>query len=149
MQLLLLLERFLPTSHEETSPAAPGFPAQGEASPGSNSQSPLPLIPTGVLVRRDSEFPNSQFVVKRIADNDPGIPSAVKKQIFDSLFTTKPVGVGTGLGLAIAYSIVVEQHRGHLTCISEPGQGIEFVIELPIRQKNLSTPTSVQSASLA
>jgi signal transduction histidine kinase len=81
--------------------------------------------------------------VIRIADNGPGIPLAVKKQIFDPFFTTKPVGVGTGLGLAIAYSIVVEQHRGHLTCISKPGQGAEFVIELPIRQQNLSTATSL------
>jgi signal transduction histidine kinase len=87
--------------------------------------------------------------VIRIADNGPGIPLAVKKQIFDPFFTTKPVGVGTGLGLAIAYSIVVEQHRGHLTCISEPGQGAEFVIELPIGQQSRSTTTSIQNASLA
>jgi PAS domain S-box-containing protein len=73
-----------------------------------------------------------QFVVIRITDNGPGIPREVKKQIFDPFFTTKPVGVGTGLGLAIAHSIIVEQHGGNLTCISEPGQGAEFVIELPL-----------------
>ncbi|MBD2127764.1 PAS domain S-box protein [Microcoleus sp. ZQ-A2] len=130
-------------------PAAPGSPAQGEASPRSNCPSPLTPISTGEPTRRGDECPNPQFVVIRIADNGPGIPLAVKTQIFDPFFTTKPVGVGTGLGLAIAYSIVVEQHRGHLTCISKPGQGAEFVIELPIRQHNLSTATSVESASLA
>jgi signal transduction histidine kinase len=87
--------------------------------------------------------PSPQFVVIRITDNGPGIPLQVKKQIFDPFFTTKPVGVGTGLGLAIAHSIVVEQHGGNLTCISELGQGAEFVIELPIRQPKLFTTTSV------
>ncbi len=82
-----------------------------------------------------------QSVVIRITDNGPGIPLDVKKQIFDPFFTTKPVGVGTGLGLALAHSIVVEQHEGNLTCISEPGQGAEFVIELPIRQPKLSKAT--------
>ena len=96
----------------------------------------------------DSRMPNTpssppEFVVIRITDNGPGIPLEVKKQIFDPFFTTKPVGVGTGLGLAIAYSIVVEQHGGNLTCSSEQGQGAEFVIELPIRQPSLSNATSV------
>ncbi|HBB33186.1 MAG TPA: ATPase, partial [Cyanobacteria bacterium UBA9273] len=47
-------------------------------------------------------------------------------------FTTKPVGAGTGLGLSIAHSIVVDKHGGQLSCISTPGQGSEFVIELPV-----------------
>jgi signal transduction histidine kinase len=87
--------------------------------------------------------PSPRFVVIRITDNGTGIPLEVKKQIFDPFFTTKPVGVGTGLGLAIAHSIVVEQHGGNLTCISELGQGAEFVIELPIRQPKLSNATAV------
>ncbi|HEY9607814.1 PAS domain S-box protein [Allocoleopsis sp.] len=91
----------------------------------------------------NTPLPPPQFVVIRITDNGSGIPLQVKKQIFDPFFTTKPVGVGTGLGLAIAYSIVVEQHEGNLTCISELGQGAEFVIELPIRQPKLSTATAV------
>ena len=51
------------------------------------------------------------------------------------MFTTKPVGSGTGLGLAISYQIVVEKHHGKLTCISERGQGAEFVIEIPLKQE--------------
>jgi PAS domain S-box-containing protein len=73
-------------------------------------------------------------IVIRIADNGPGIPLEVKSKIFDPFFTTKPIGVGTGLGLAIAHSIIVERHKGHLTYISTPGQGAEFVIELPLQQ---------------
>ncbi|HEY9653181.1 MAG TPA: PAS domain S-box protein, partial [Coleofasciculaceae cyanobacterium] len=80
-----------------------------------------------------------EFVVIRIADNGPGIPEDIKNRIFDHFFTTKPVGVGTGLGLSISHSIVVEKHRGTLTCRSSPGRGAEFVIELPLKQKRHGT----------
>ncbi|MEW6492639.1 MAG: PAS domain S-box protein [Cyanobacteriota bacterium] len=82
---------------------------------------------------------NSSFVVIRITDNGPGIPLEVKKQIFDPFFTTKPIGVGTGLGLSIAYSIIVERHGGTMICNSTPGEGAEFVIELPVQQLQSST----------
>lgn len=71
----------------------------------------------------------------RLADNGPGIPALVKSRLFDPFFTTKPVGKGTGLGMSISYQIVTEKHRGKLSCKSEPGQGAEFVIEIPLRQR--------------
>lgn len=71
-------------------------------------------------------------VVIRIADNASGITEAVKERLFDPFFTTKPVGKGTGLGLSISYKIVVEKHKGKLKCISEPEQGAEFCIEIPL-----------------
>jgi two-component system, NtrC family, sensor kinase len=70
--------------------------------------------------------------VIRIADNGSGITETVKERLFDPFFTTKPVGKGTGLGLSISYQIVVEKHGGTLRCISEPGQGTEFWIEIPL-----------------
>ncbi|QIR40270.1 AAA family ATPase [Tolypothrix sp. PCC 7910] len=79
-----------------------------------------------------TEVNSSHKVIIRIADNGPGMSEAVLKKIFDPFFTTKPVGSGTGLGLSISYSIIVEQHRGHLTCNSAPGKGAEFVIEIPM-----------------
>ncbi|HBB30720.1 MAG TPA: hypothetical protein DC064_02515, partial [Cyanobacteria bacterium UBA9273] len=36
-----------------------------------------------------------------------------------------------GLGLSISHKIIVEKHQGCLGCVSEPGQGTEFWIELP------------------
>jgi two-component system, NtrC family, sensor kinase len=57
----------------------------------------------------------------------------VKEQIFDTFFTTKPIGKGTGMGLSISYQIVVEKHKGKLDCISEIGKGTEFIIRLPIK----------------
>jgi signal transduction histidine kinase len=72
------------------------------------------------------------YVTVCIADNGPGITEAVKARLFDPFFTTKPIGTGTGLGLSISYQIVVEKHKGVLKCLSEPGCGAEFWIEIPM-----------------
>jgi PAS domain S-box-containing protein len=77
----------------------------------------------------------NNWVTIRIADNGIGISESVKPRIFDPFFTTKPVGKGTGLGLSICYQIIVEKHGGRLKCFSSPGQGTEFVIEIPLRQQ--------------
>ncbi len=41
---------------------------------------------------------------------------------------------GTGIGLAICQSIA-ERHRGTITANSAPGEGSEFIITLPLKQK--------------
>ncbi len=79
-----------------------------------------------------TEVLETNIVAIRIADNGLGMKEAVKEQLFNPFFTTKPVGKGTGLGLSISYQIVVEKHKGRLRCISEPGQGAEFCIEIPL-----------------
>lgn len=88
-------------------------------------------------VTKDLGQMTNDRVIIRIADNGSGITEKVGARLFDPFFTTKPVGKGTGLGLSISYQIVVKKHRGKLQCISEPGQGAEFVIEIPIRQSNI------------
>ncbi|WP_448597322.1 PAS domain-containing sensor histidine kinase [Thermoleptolyngbya sp.] len=77
---------------------------------------------------------NGQWVLIRISDNGPGIPEAVRQRLFDPFFTTKGVGKGTGMGLSISYQIVTERHRGTLECHSEPGNGAEFVVKIPLKQ---------------
>lgn len=67
-----------------------------------------------------------------ISDNGLGMTEENRSKIFDPFFTTKPVGQGTGLGLSISYQIIVEQHEGRIQCISSPGKGSEFAIEIPI-----------------
>ncbi|MEH2078248.1 MAG: AAA family ATPase [Nostoc sp.] len=79
-----------------------------------------------------TEFTESKKVVIRIADNGIGMSESVQNKIFNPFFTTKPVGSGTGLGLSTSYSIVVEKHGGKLSCISAPGEGTEFIIEIPL-----------------
>ncbi|MCU0543911.1 MAG: ATP-binding protein [Oscillatoriaceae cyanobacterium Prado104] len=88
---------------------------------------PQPAIVIATKMSEDK----SRAIVK-IMDNGIGISDAVKKRMFDPFFTTKEVGKGTGLGLAICYQIVVEKHGGSLKCFSEPGNGAEFWIEIPI-----------------
>jgi GAF domain-containing protein len=71
----------------------------------------------------------------RIADNGRGIPEELRSQIFEPFFTTKQPGQGTGLGLSISYQIVVDKHGGQLTFVSQPGQGCEFCIEIPVQHQ--------------
>lgn len=80
------------------------------------------------------EFPSlaTQSVVIQIADNGCGMSDEVRHQIFEPFFSTKPVGSGTGLGLAICHNIIVEKHRGQISCISTPGEGTEFIVKIPI-----------------
>ncbi len=96
------------------------------------------LQPATPWIRISTEALNDQQVVIRIADNGPGMTEKVKARIFDPFFTTKAVGTGTGLGLSISYQIVVEKHKGQLHCLSELGQGTEFVVQIPLLQQALS-----------
>lgn len=70
----------------------------------------------------------------RIADNGPGMTEQVQQALFNPFFTTKSIGKGTGLGMSISQQIISEKHEGTLTCVSVPGQGAEFIIEIPMRQ---------------
>ncbi|MGQ4647275.1 response regulator [Lyngbya aestuarii] len=78
-----------------------------------------------------------QFAVIRIADNGLGMREEMLRKIFDPFFTTKPVGSGMGLGLSISYQIIVEKHMGCISCISAPGQGTEFIVEIPVNHNRL------------
>ncbi|MEH1830380.1 MAG: ATP-binding protein [Nostoc sp.] len=77
---------------------------------------------------------NSDWIAIEIADNGIGMTPEIQQRIFDPFFTTKPVGKGIGLGMSISYQIITEKHQGHLNCISSPGAGTKFIIEIPIQQ---------------
>ncbi len=95
-----------------------------------NLQSPTPWI------RIRTEVTSANHVIVRIVDNGSGMTEEVKARLFDPFFTTKPMGKGTGLGLSISYQIVVEKHKGSLRCESVPGEGTEFLIEIPMRHSS-------------
>ena len=76
----------------------------------------------------------SDWLKISISDNGIGMSESVKSKIFDPFFTTKAIGKGTGMGMPISYKIVTEKHGGKLDCFSTPGEGTEFVIQIPIQQ---------------
>ncbi|BAZ36816.1 response regulator receiver sensor signal transduction histidine kinase (plasmid) [Calothrix sp. NIES-4101] len=94
--------------------------------------------PNRIIIR--TSVINSQSIEISIADNGSGIPEHIQKRIFDPFFTTKPIGKGTGMGMSISYQIITEKHGGKLKFYSQPGQGTEFMIQIPIYQsiENLS-----------
>ncbi len=65
-----------------------------------------------------------------IADTGPGISKKDIDHLFEATFSRK--ADGTGLGLAIVERTVVK-HGGTISCISTPGQGAQFRIQLPIK----------------
>jgi len=83
-------------------------------------------------IRVITETTTDDAILVRIQDNGTGIPPEAQARLFDPFFTSKPIGKGTGLGLAISYQIVVDRHGGTLTCQSQPNEGTEFTIKIPV-----------------
>jgi len=70
-----------------------------------------------------------------LQDTGPGIPPELEHRVFDPFFTTNEVGEGTGLGLSITYGII-RDHLGTIQVHNRPGEGVAFVIELPLLQRS-------------
>ncbi len=85
---------------------------------------------TGVLTVRSRFDPHGNEVVIDVEDNGPGIEASEMTGIFRAFHSSKGQA-GTGLGLAVVKKIV-EEHGGHVTVDSEPGEGANFVIHLPV-----------------
>ncbi len=62
-----------------------------------------------------------------LSDTGTGIAPDDQKKLFQPFFTTKKDG--TGLGLAITYRII-QNHRGSIDVVSEPGKGTTFTVSL-------------------
>ncbi|MCT7991222.1 trifunctional serine/threonine-protein kinase/ATP-binding protein/sensor histidine kinase [Laspinema olomoucense] len=100
-----------------------------------NNSALLPKEPESKTLRIRTEV-KENCVAIHIADNGAGMSEEVQKQLFRTFFTTKPEGKGTGLGLSISHQIIVDRHQGQLLCTSQPGEGTEFTIEIPIHPEN-------------
>jgi two-component system NtrC family sensor kinase len=93
----------------------------------------IEAMPRGGRLEVRSESDSGGNVARvRVRDSGTGIPPEILPRLFDPFFTTKDTGQNTGLGLAIARGIV-EQHGGTIAVSSEPRQGAEFVVTLPLR----------------
>ena len=66
------------------------------------------------------------------ADNGNGMNRKDLSRIYEPFFTTKRGRGGTGLGMHIVYNNVTQNLGGSITCVSKPGKGIRFSIEVPL-----------------
>lgn len=67
----------------------------------------------------------------RVTDTGCGMNAEVLRHAFEPFFTTKHPGKGTGMGLASVYG-TVRNHGGTISVCSEPHQGTEFTICVPL-----------------
>ncbi len=72
-----------------------------------------------------------KFVRLTMADTGLGMEETTRTRIFEPFFSTKSSGKGTGLGLSVVYGIV-KHHGGWIYVTSEPRQGSNFEIFLPV-----------------
>ena len=97
----------------------------------SNALSNTP--PGGAVTLSCRSDPSSIHI--RVSDSGIGIPADALPRVFDRFFrvdSSRSQGSGgTGLGLAIVKSIV-ELHGGQVEIASEPGQGTQVALRIPI-----------------
>jgi signal transduction histidine kinase len=88
----------------------------------------------GVFASKTAARSGTQVEI-RVADRGPGIPAGEQRRIFNPFFRGKRALQdqihGTGLGLSLAKRIV-EAHGGTIGVRSDPPNGTEFVVRLPI-----------------
>ena len=87
---------------------------------------------TGTITVRTEA--HEQEAILRVKDTGPGIEGENLERIFEPFFTTRQKAGGTGLGLATSFRIV-QDHRGRLLVQTQPGQGTEFSIHIPLSDK--------------
>jgi two-component system, CAI-1 autoinducer sensor kinase/phosphatase CqsS len=66
----------------------------------------------------------------QITDTGPGIPSSVRKRVFDRFFTTTEAGQGAGIGLSFC-KMVMEGIGGEIQCESKEGEYTTFRLLFP------------------
>jgi len=81
----------------------------------------------GILTVRSGR--QGDILEVKISDTGVGITEESRRRLFTPFFTTKKNG--TGLGLVITYRII-ENHRGSIEVVSEPGKGSTFTVRIPV-----------------
>lgn len=92
------------------------------------------FTPRGGRIRCTFERLPGDRLLLGIQDNGPGIPDALKGQVFDRYAqgTEELSAKGSGLGLNIVKEFV-ELHHGTISLLDAPERGALFQIELPLR----------------
>ncbi len=74
----------------------------------------------------------SKGLVITYSDNGNGMNRKDQARIYEPFFTTKRGRGGTGLGMHIVYNNITQNLGGSITCVSKPGRGTRFTIEVPL-----------------
>jgi signal transduction histidine kinase/CheY-like chemotaxis protein len=74
-----------------------------------------------------------------IKDHGKGISEEDLEKIFKEKFTTKEAGHGIGL---VVCKNIIDKHGGHIAVESVPGQGTEFIIDLPMYHEQTEKTTT-------
>ncbi|WP_291088213.1 PAS domain-containing sensor histidine kinase [Flavobacterium sp. BFFFF1] len=84
-----------------------------------------------IRVQQIDDIDSAKLVHIRVTDNGTGFKQEHADKIFRMFHRLHDKKHGTGIGLALCKRIV-ENHRGKITAISEPGKGTSFDILLPL-----------------
>jgi signal transduction histidine kinase len=87
----------------------------------------------GKLTVQAYESEGGQGFSFHVRDTGKGMELTEQSKIFDPFYTTKDVGKGSGLGLSVSKGII-ENHGGHISVSSNPGQSTDFTVYLPYAQ---------------
>lgn len=82
-------------------------------------------------INRDAVEHKSPLIRIVVEDDGAGIPAANISKVFEPYFSTKQAEEGTGVGLAIVRRLI-ENARGSIHLVSEPGKGTVFTLYLPV-----------------
>ena len=96
-------------------------------------------MPSGGDLRLETMLSeDGEWVLVYFHDTGPGMSAEQIANLFEPFYTTKPDG--TGLGLAVSYGII-ERHGGMIEISSQPGEGVTFVVKLPVHRAGNGMPS--------
>lgn len=84
--------------------------------------------PTRRVITVEAQVTDSALGI-RILDQGPGIPEALRDQVFAPFFSTKEDGLGLGLNIC---RTIIEAHGGRLVARNRAEGGAEFAFTLPL-----------------
>jgi signal transduction histidine kinase len=82
---------------------------------------------------------DTEGVLVRLTDNGPGIPDAIREEIFNPFVTTKKTGVGLGLSIV---SQIVDGHHGTIRVEKGSQGGASFVVFFPLEEVSEPQPVT-------
>ena len=85
----------------------------------------------------ETEMDGSQGTLICVEDNGDGISELNQSKVFETFYTTKPVGVGTGLGLSIIKRLV-SNHHGQLELGISALGGAKFDLFFPLPKEEIN-----------